>query len=87
MSIFFIEIVDYLNELSFFFSCFFFIRILLMRRTLFEKYLDRIGHLKRMVRVESWENIFFLKKGWVFNAMALKQETACFLRLKYNTID
>ena len=32
-------------------------------------------------------NFFFWKKGCVFNAMELKQETACFLRLKYNTID
>jgi len=82
MSISFNEIVDYLIEISFFFSCFFFIRILILRRTLFAKYLDRIGHIKRTVRVESWENIFLFEKRMRLQCDGIDARNSVFSKIK-----
>jgi len=84
--IFFNEIADYLIGISFFFPCFFCSSTISPSQTVFAKWPDCIGFFKPKARVQSWENIF-LKKGCIFNAMELKQETACFLWLKYNTIE
>jgi len=82
MSIFFIEIVDYLNELSFFSSCFFFIRMLLLRRTLFAKYLNRIGDIKHTVRAESWEKTFFFEKRMRLQCDGFEARNSVFSKIK-----